>query len=313
MTDSIGLKFMDKKVTITGGCGFIGSHLAERLDKLKAEVTVFDRHRNLTERVENCRLWAGDIRDPGDVQSAVAGADYVFHLAANASIPYSFEHPVETEQTNVIGTINVAQACRANGARLVFASSCSVYGNSTGSLGLTYESTSPNPLSPYALQKLAGEGYVRLLANGTSLRFFNVYGPGQSAGSPYSGVIAKFCQSLIKGERPVVYGDGKQTRDFVYVADVVEALLLAALSPETPGNVFNIGTGYSHALNGVLALLSESKGVKALEPRYLPAREGDIRHSVTDPTVAKRRFGWEPKTALKDGLDSTLDYFRRTL
>jgi nucleoside-diphosphate-sugar epimerase len=304
-------RFKGVPVLVTGGCGFIGGHLVDALVDAGAKVTVFDRNNCLAARkAEDIKLITGKLSDEQAVRRAVTGKKYVFHLGANASVPYSFKNPVETHLTNVLGTLYAALACADLGARMVFSSSCSVYGDYPGA----NETNRTNPLSPYALQKLTGEGYVRLLSKehglrGISLRYFNVYGPRQAADSSYSGVIAKFAKALANGERPVIYGDGEQTRDFVYVDDVVEANLQAALS-ESNGSVFNIGSGHNHTIKRVLELMAESKGIK-VKPIFKPAREGDVKHSRGDVAAARTALQWEPKTALQTGLERTLDYFWR--
>ena len=304
-------RFKDVPVLVTGGCGFIGGHLVDALVEAGARVTVFDRNNCLVaHKAEHIKLITGNLSDEQAVRRAVTGKKFVFHLGANASVPYSIQNPVETHMTNVLGTIYVALACADLSARLIFSSSCSVYGSWPGA----NETTRLDPQSPYALQKATGEGYVRLLAkehglSGISLRYFNVYGPRQAADSSYSGVIAKFAQALVKGERPVIYGDGDQTRDFVYVDDVVEANFQAAMS-ESSGSVFNIGTGHSHTIKRVLELMAESKDIKA-KPIFKPAREGDIKHSRADVAAARTALQWEPKVALQTGLERTLDYFWR--
>jgi nucleoside-diphosphate-sugar epimerase len=309
------------KVLVTGGAGFIGSHLVQQLLKIGAKVTILD-HTNAVQVPKNVggdlKLTARDIRDELEVRRVVAANEYVFHLAAKASIPYSFACPRESHEINVLGTINVltAAARLKNIKRVVFSSSCSVYGDKTGLGGECKEDGHTNPLSPYALQKLTGEGYTRLLSikeamPAVSLRYFNVYGPGQPADSPYSGVVAKFCQAFATGQKPVIYGDGTQSRDFVYVEDVVRANLLASVSDKVgQGEVINIGCGHNHTLLKLVDILNDITNQK-VKPTFEAPRHGEVQHAKAVIQRAKELLGWSPATDLYSGLAITLNEARR--
>jgi UDP-glucose 4-epimerase len=300
---------------VTGGAGFIGSHLAARLVERGEAVRIFD---NLsTGKLENIaplgfrvELIKGDVRDAAAVRRAMAGVEVVFHQAADPSVPRSMTDPAACYESNVLGTVNVLQAAReASVRRVVFASSCAVYGDAPGTPKT--ERMKPAPLSPYATSKLAGEHlcqvYTRVFGvEAVALRYFNVFGPRQDPASAYAPVIPRFVKALIDGERPVVYGDGEQTRDFVYVDDVVQANLLAAQSPDAPGQIINIASGRSVSLNRLLATLIETMSVPG-HPVYLPARAGDVRHSAADVSAAAAALGFEILVPFELGLARTVE------
>jgi len=302
------------KVVVTGGAGFIGSHLALKLAERGNHVTIVDDLS--TGRVENiaallktsgAELVRGSVTDLSLLQSVFSGASYVFHLAAIPSVPRSIEDPLGTHQVNVTGTLNVLMAARdSNVQKVVYASSSSVYGD-TPTLPKR-EDMMPSPQSPYAVAKLAGEYYCSVFHQvfglpTVCLRYFNVYGPRQDPLSPYAAVIPKFITSVLQGRPPIIFGDGSQTRDFTYVEDATEANILAVESDAT--GIFNIGSGDRVSINELARLVLEILG-KDLEPQHLEPRAGDIRHSLADIALAKT-FGYTPKHSLSEGVRRTID------
>jgi UDP-glucose 4-epimerase len=304
---------------VTGGAGFIGSHVAEALLARGAHVRVLDNlsggRREYLELLASVGAEAivGDVRQPDDLRRAVRDVEVVFHHAAIASPQRSIDDPAATLETNLTGTQNVLLAARDAGARrVVYASSAAVYGDSPEFP--KREDMAPQPLSPYGLHKLAGEGlcglFTRLYGLETvALRYFNVFGPRQDPASDYAAVIPRFVQAAVAGLRPTVYGDGTQTRDFIYIADVVQANLLAAEAPEAAGRVVNIGRGERTSLLELLATLGTLLGAD-LAPDWLPPRPGDIHDSVADITLARRVLGFEPRTGFSEGLARTAACFR---
>ena len=302
---------------VTGGAGFIGSHISEELLRRGHRVRVVDSlvtgyQRNLRQGVE---FEQGDLAEPAVARAAVAGMDYVIHQAAIPSVPRSVEKPEESHRANIDGTLQVLLASRDAGIkRVVFAGSSSVYGD-TEVLPKT-EGMPTNPLSPYALQKLMGEMYLQMFTRLYGLetvttRYFNVFGPRQDPGSPYSGVISLFIKALSEGTRPVIYGDGEQTRDFTYVANVVDGVLRAAETPGVAGQVFNLATHGRISLNQLLATLKKIFG-SDVEPIYKDARQGDVRDSQADISKAARLLGYQPIVGLEDGLRKTVDWYRNS-
>src|SRR5262245_43646671 len=265
---------------VTGGAGFIGSHIVEELVRRGHSVMVLDdlssgKKANLAHLAGKVELHMGSVCDPGGLSNACHGADYVLHLAARTSVPRSVLEPVQTNQVNVDGTLNVLLAARdAKVKRVVFAASSSAYGE-TAELPKK-ESMEPSPISPYGVTKLVGELYARVCGRvygleNVSLRYFNVFGPRQDPTSQYSGVLSRFITALLSGKQPVVYGDGEQSRDFTYVANVVDASLRACEAPAASGKVFNVGTGGRFTLNETLRLLGKISGKNA-EAQYDPPR-----------------------------------------
>jgi UDP-glucose 4-epimerase len=309
---------MSKRFLVTGGAGFIGSHLVERLTADGGRVRVLDDFStgvrdNLGPLSSPPEIVTGDVGDPKTVETAVAGVDVVFHLAALASVQRSVEAPADTHRVCATGTLNVLDAARRRGVRrVVYAASSSAYGMPRGDVQT--EDDPVAPLSPYAAAKAAGELYCQAFAASygletVRLRFFNIFGPRQRADSPYSGVIALFAAALSEGRTPTVFGDGLQTRDFTYVADVVQALSRAAEAPNVSGRVYNVGTGRGVTLLELIAALNRLLGTN-VTPRHGPPRVGDVRHSRADISRARRDLGYEPRVSFEEGLAETLQWFR---
>ncbi|MBI3822938.1 MAG: NAD-dependent epimerase/dehydratase family protein [Planctomycetes bacterium] len=295
---------------VTGGAGFIGSHLVDALLTAGQKVRVLDdfstgNPANLANAQSRIELVRGSITQPAIVDQAVAGCAVVYHLAAVASVTKSVETPLASHDACATGTVNVLDAARRLGVRrVVFAASSSAYGDQPGDERT--EDDALIPLSPYAAAKLASEHYCTAFASvfgleTVRLRFFNVFGPRQDAKSPYSGVIAIFSAHMKQGKPPTIYGDGLQARDFVYVADVVRALRLAADSKKAIGRVYNIGTGKSVNLLELVGYLNEILGTK-LQPIHQPPRAGDVRVSQASIRRAREELGYEPTVSFRDGL-----------
>ena len=308
---------MRNRYLVTGGAGFIGSHIVRRLVRENQLVRVIDNFSTghsmyLIDVLDSIEFVEGDLADPRVSDEAVMDVAYVLHQAAVPSVQRSVCDPIGTNRSNVTATLNVLESCRKAGVRrLVFAASSSAYGD-TEILPKT-EEMSPNPLSPYALQKLVGERYCKLYYDlygleTVSLRYFNVFGPGQDPHSEYSAVIPKFITKILAKEPVTIYGDGEQSRDFTYIENVVEANLLALRAIEVPGNVCNIGCGDHLTLNTLIGLLEEILGIKA-DVTYTASKAGDVRHSLADITRARRLLGYEPKVMVKEGLRRTVQAF----
>jgi UDP-glucose 4-epimerase len=304
---------------VTGGAGFIGSHLAEALTAAGWKVRVLDDlstglAENLGHITPAPELVRGSVTDEAAAARAVAGCEVVFHLAALASVAKSVEDPPATHAVCATGTLNVLDAARKAGARrVVYAASASAYGNASDPAGQG-EDTPLMALSPYAAAKLAGEFYAESFAHSygletVRLRFFNVFGPRQRADSPYSGVIAIFAGLLAAGRTPTIYGDGLQSRDFVYVSDVANALMLAATTPGVSGRVYNVGTGGSVDLLQLVAELNAILGTSAV-PTHGPPRAGDVRHSRAKIDRIRAELGYSPKMPFAEGLRRTLEWYR---
>ncbi len=298
-----------KTVLVTGGAGFIGSHLVDALVARGCDVAVLDdlstgKKENLSGVFERIRFIEGSVADFDTVASAAHGVDTIVHLAAVASVPKTIADPNYSHSVNVNGTFNVLETARQNGARVVYASSCAVYGDDPE---LPKRETSPvAPKSPYALQKYIGEQYAQMYRDmfgvqSVGLRFFNVYGPRQDATSPYSGVISIFLKKIANEEGVIIFGDGKTTRDFVYVGDVVAALSAAAERADTFG-VYAIGTGIETSLTDMVSLLGQSLGVEP-SVSFVPERAGDIRRSVSDSSRAQKDLNWKADTVFKEGIE----------
>jgi UDP-glucose 4-epimerase len=302
---------------VTGGAGFIGSNTVDELVRRGHDVVVLDdlstgKAANLAHTNSKIGFVENSVTNLDAVRGACRGVDCVIHLAAQTSVPRSVKDPIETNLINVNGTLNVLVAARdAKVKRVVFASSCAVYGK-TPVLPIP-ESTALAPISPYGLSKEVGEAYGRVFQElygleFVSLRYFNVFGPRQDPGSAYSGVLSLFNAALLAGTQPTVYGDGEQSRDFVYVQNVVEANLLAAEAKGAPGLAFNIGTGGRCTLNQTLGLLEKISGRPA-RAKYAEAREGDIRDSQADISRVREALGYRPRFGFEEGLKRTWEWF----
>jgi nucleoside-diphosphate-sugar epimerase len=315
---------------VTGGAGFIGSHLVEELLRRGQRVRVVDnfatgKRDNVEAAVQNARqgqprlaegppeLVTGDLADEEVARRAVEGIDFVLHQAAIPSVPRSVKDPVTSNRANITATLNVLVAARAAGVkRVVYAGSSSAYGD-TPTLP-KHEGMPTNPLSPYALQKLVGEQYLQMFTRlygleTVTIRYFNVFGPRQDPSSAYSGVISRFLLALTAGEQPVIYGDGEQTRDFTYVANVVDGVLRAVDAPHASGEVINVAVGGRISLNALLRTLQRLTGNHATA-RYEAGRAGDVRDSQADISKAERLLGYHPSVDLEEGLKRTLAWFR---
>ncbi len=306
---------------VTGGAGFIGSHIVEKLVKNNQEVIVLD---NLIEgslenlkAVENdIEFVKGDIRDLDLLNKIMKGVDYVLHQAALRSVPKSVNNPLEYDNVNVHGTLNVFEAARLNGVkRVVYASSSSVYGDQEKLP--ESEDMLPKPISPYAVSKLATEyyGYCFFYNYGletVGLRYFNVFGPRQSLDNDYAVVIPKFVSCILKDENPPIHGDGTQTRDFTYIDNVVEGNLLACRKEGIGGEVFNLACGESCSVLDLVKFINEITG-KSIEPVFTPKRPGDVKHTLADTKKLTEKMGFEPVVNLKDGLEKTVKWFADNL
>ena len=307
------------KVLVTGGAGFIASHITTALVERGDQVRVLDNlctgfKHNLSHIWDDIEFVEGDVSDEAATQKAMQGIELVFHQAALASVPMSLDRPLATNQACVTGTLNVLnQAVKAGVRRVVYAASSSAYGDRPNSS--KRESDLPQVLSPYAAAKLAGELYCEAFYHSfgletVGLRYFNVFGPRQDPASPYSAVIPLFVTAILSRNPPTVYGDGGQSRDFVYVGNVVQGNLLAAEAKDAPGKVINMAEGKQTSLLQLIKLLSEFLG-ESVEPNFEPARVGDVRESLADITLARNILGYEPKTDLETGLRATIDYYRQ--
>ena len=303
---------------VTGGAGFIGSHLCRRLLASGCAVRILDdlssgRRENLAALDGEVDLVEGDLRDEALVGAALAGVDYVLHHAAVASVQTSIERPRFEQEVNAVGTLQLFEAARRAGVRrVVFAASAASYGKDP--TAPKREEMLPAPESPYAISKIAGEYYARVYSSlygleVVCLRYFNVFGPRQDPSSPYSGVISIFAERMLAGAAPTVFGDGGQSRDFVYVDNVVEANMRACATPGIAGRVYNIGCGRSASLLDLVAALNRVLGT-AIEPEFAPARPGDVRISLADITRAQRELGYEPVVHFEEGLEQTLAWMR---
>ena len=309
-------------VLLTGGAGFIGSNLAHILHAHGVRVRVLDNlttgHRaNIRNLEPDLEFIQGDIRDQDACNAAMQGVDYVVHFAAEVSVPRSVELPREAHEINVTGSLNVLMAARDQGVkRVVLASSCAVYGDSPESP--KREDMKPEPLSPYASHKLTMEHYAANFSSlyglhTVALRFFNVFGPHQDPGSVYSAVIPKFAALLLANKAPIIYGDGGQTRDFIFVADVAQAIIRGLTAEEENcGTVYNTGRGEEYSVNdlfGVIAQLLNSD----LKPHYEEARAGDVRNSRADISRIENILGFAPRFSFQEALDISLEWYRTHL
>ena len=305
---------------VTGGAGFIGSHLTEELlrrgDQVRVADSLITGHRKNLAHLSGVDFLEGDLADLAFARRAAQGVDYVLHQAAIPSVPRSVEDPITSNRANIDSTLNVLVAARDAGVkRIVYAGSSSAYGN-TPTLP-KHEEMPTNPLSPYALQKLVGEQYLQLFTalyglETVTIRYFNVFGPRQDPSSPYSGVISVFARALLEDKAPTIYGDGEQTRDFTYVANVVDGVLRAVKAPHASGKVVNVATGTRISLNQLFASMRDAVGSR-LEPTYGPGRSGDVKDSLADITRARTLLGYEPLVSLEEGLKKTIDWYRASI
>ena len=317
---------------VTGGAGFIGSHIVERLVSRREEqmengqepdtIRVLDNfstgfEHNISPYLAsfNIELIEGALTDSEIVSKAVDGAEIIFHEAALASVPLSVEHPLRVHEACVTGTVQLLDAARRSGVRrVVYAASSSAYGDTE--VCPTPESILPAPISPYGASKLAAELYLQAFAETygletVRLRYFNVFGPRQDPKSPYSAVIPLFISAMLRGEAPTIFGDGRQSRDFTFVSNVVDANLLASEAPakDVSGKVFNIANGASTDLLTLVSILNEILGTR-IEPKHLPPRVGDILESRADISAARELLKYEPRAGLLEGLRKTVEYYR---
>ena len=302
---------------VTGGAGFIGSHLTEELIRRGEQVRVVDSlitgHRKNLAHLTGIDFREGDLADLAVAKRAVEGVDYVLHQAAIPSVPRSVEDPITSNRANIDSTLNVLVAARdAKVKRVVYAASSSAYGNTP--MLPKQEDMPPHPLSPYALQKLVGEQYMQLFTTlygleTVSIRYFNVFGPRQDPSSAYSGVISVFAKALLENRAPTIHGDGEQTRDFTYVANVVDGVLRAVKAPGASGHVVNVATGTRISLNQLFASMRELVGSR-VDVAYGPPRNGDVKDSLADITRARALLGYEPLVSFEAGLKKTIDWYR---
>jgi nucleoside-diphosphate-sugar epimerase len=311
------------KILVTGGAGFIGSNLVRSLLQRGDSVRILDDfsspggRERLGDVLAGVEILEGDLRDAALCARACEGADAVLHHAAVSSVARSVREPLLTHEVNAGGTLGLLLAARAGGVRrFVLASSAAVYGDLPEEVKV--ETLAPAPVSPYGASKLAAEAYARAFTRTygletVSLRYFNVFGPRQDPGSEYASVVPRFITALLAGKRPVIYGNGEQTRDFTYVEDVVRANLLALECPPAAcGRVFNIGCGAATAVNELFRMLRERIGGKSakLKPVYEPRREGDVSSSLASTAQAAQDLGYVPTTDIAEGIRLTVDWFR---
>ncbi len=308
-----------KKFLVTGGAGFIGSHLVEELVNRGCQVRVLDdfstgKEENLKDFSDKIEIIRGDIRDRGVCLKASEGMEVILHQAALASVPRSVAEPVLAHEINITGTLNLLLAAGQTGVKsFVFASSSAVYGDDP--VFPKQEGREGKPLSPYAAQKLASEKYIQVFSrlynfNAVSLRYFNVFGPRQDPNSQYAAVIPIFITRVLSGKPPVIYGDGQQSRDFIFVSNVVRANLMAAEAENFRGEVFNIGSSEKITIND-LARYIIKRLKPGLEPVYQEPRPGDIRESYADTGRARRMLGFQPEVDFVEGLELTIEWYKR--
>ena len=305
------------KYLVTGGAGFIGSHLSEEIVRRGHSVRVADSlitgKRSNLDHIQGVEFLEGDLADEAFARQAVQGMDYVLHQAAIPSVPRSVKDPITSNRANVDATLNVLVASRDAGVkRLVFAASSSAYGN-TETLP-KHEEMPTSPLSPYALQKVVGEQYLQMFTRlygleTVSIRYFNVFGPRQDPTSPYSGVISVFATALIENRSPNIYGNGEQTRDFTYVANVVDGVLRACDAKGASGEIINVATGGRISLNQLFNAMKKLVGA-SVDPTYVETRAGDVRDSQADISKAQRILGYSPIVSFEDGLRQTVEWYR---
>lgn len=307
------------KYLVTGGAGFVGLNLIHHLNSLGEKVVIYDDfssakkkyHRDLPKEI---KVIEGTVMDVKELKKAGRGCDYVVHLAGQSSVLKSVKDPIATMEHNAMGTLNVLLAARhCKVKRFIYVGSSAAYGESPSLPKV--ETMIDAPLSPYGVSSIAAENMCRVFFNtyglqAVILRAFNLYGPFQETTGPFAPVVGKFITTLMDGKQPVVAGDGKQSRDFTHVADLVEAIKSACIAPKAEGELFNIGTGSRITINGLVNMINGILG-KEIQPRYEEARPGDIRHSLADVTKAQEMLGFRPRTSVVDGLSSTVDWYRK--
>ncbi len=309
------------KYLVTGGAGFIGSHLVEGLLGRGADVRVLDnlmtgKRENIEDFLGRIEFLEGDVRDPEVCRKAVVGVDHVLHEAALPSVPRSVEDPLLTNEINITGTLNMLLASRDAGVgSFVFASSSSVYGDDP--FLPKKEGQEGRPLSPYAVSKLVGEKYCQVFQTlfgmkTVALRYFNVFGPRQDPTSQYAAVIPLFITGILAGERPVIFGDGEQSRDFTFVENIVDANILASESEQTPGEILNVACGEPLTVNALLGAVNEILGTN-IRPVHQDPRPGDILHSFADIAKARRVIHFDPSVSFRDGLRVTAAWYRERM
>jgi UDP-glucose 4-epimerase len=304
---------------VTGGAGFIGSHLAEALVERGKRVRVFDNlstgnRKNVARLGSRVEFIEGDLVDRDAVKRALDGVEIVFHQAALASVPRSVDAPLDTNAACVTGTVNLLDVARRSGVRrVVFAGSSSAYGDQP--TPAKHEDLLPAPLSPYAAAKMAGELYCQAFTatyglETVTIRYFNVFGPRQDPNSQYAAVIPKFITQMLAGERPTIFGDGKQSRDFTYIDNIIHGNLLARDAPNAVGRTINVACGESFDLLQLVDGINKALGTK-IAPRFEPARAGDVRDSLADISLARKLLQYEPTVGFEEGLKRTVDYYRQ--
>ncbi len=309
---------LTNKVLITGGAGFIGSNLADKLIEQGAKVTILDNfitgfRENLEEISGDFEFIEGDINDDAKLKQAIQDVELVFHQAALPSVPRSIENPLETHQACVNGTFNVLSKAKENSVkRVIYAASSSAYGDQETLPKI--ETMQPEPLSPYAAAKLMGEYYCQVFSNvygleTLCLRYFNVFGPRQNPSSQYSGVISRFVDALMADKTPIIYGDGETTRDFTYIANVVDANIKASQTSQGIGKVMNVANSERVSLNELLEVLKKITGKETVAD-FLPERKGDVKHSQADNQRAVEWLGYEKLVGLEEGLVKTIDWWK---
>lgn len=309
------------KYLVTGGAGFIGSHIVERLVRDGESVRVLDnfatgKRQNLAPFMDKIDMFEGDLRSRADCAQACAGVEVVFHEGAVPSVPVSVEDPATSHEANIDGTFNILLAARdARCRRLIFAASSSAYGDQPDLP--KRENQKPAPLSPYAVNKLVGEYYLSVFnkcwgLETLSLRYFNVFGPRQDPKSQYAAAIPAFVTSILHNEPPTIFGDGEQTRDFTYIDNVVHANLLAAKAPKVSGEVINVACGERVSINQIIGQINQLLG-KNVQPKYVPERAGDVKHSLADISLARQIIGFEPVINFADGLTKAIDWYKNHL
>ena len=304
---------------VTGGAGFIGSNLCKELLARGHRVKVIDnlstgKIKNISPFIDKIKFINGDLKLKEDAKKACEGIDYIFHEAAIPSVIRSVEDPVVTNDANISGTLNLLIAAKeAKVKRVVYAGSSSIYGDSP--VLPKKEDMKPDPLSPYAVSKLTGEYYCKVFSSlygidTVTLRYFNVFGPNQDPSSPYSGVISIFITKILEGKNPTIFGDGRQSRDFTFVKNVVEGNILAATVPLAANKIINIACGNRIDLNQLVNSLNEILNSK-IKPIYTDSRPGDVKHSQADISLAREILGYSPRFSFKDGLVETVKWYQR--